>query len=256
MMTCDVLSRKWGFTCEPVSDGLIYAESPFLMVGDGSHLGAYIQNIGRDKVRLSDNSDTLFNAMTYGVQLRDSTLSSLQSIAESRGLSVSEQGELFAVCDESRAGEYFARFLEASFMFGEVLHSKRPEVKSNFESHITKILLEKYGPRITKDRAVTGASGHEIKFPLCLDAGKSSQQFIQTISAKADGSVNWKSVYQATGKFLDLKNNDVPGGRVVVLEPTSERQSTAQAELLLQNSARVIEFIGTESLIRELSIAA
>lgn len=256
MMSCDLLQRQWGYTCEPVTDGVIYAESPFLLVGDGSHLGAYIQDIGGNKVRLSDNADTIFNAMTYGVQLRQGALRSLQSIAQSRGLDLGENGELFAVCPQQEVGEYFARFLEAAFMFGEFLHAKRPEPKSGFEQQVGRILAAKYGKRLTRNKAVTGASGHELQFPFCLDSGRSEQQFIQPIAVKADGTVNWKSVYQATGKFLDLKNNDIPGARVVVLEPAFIAEATQQAELVLQNAAKVIEFSGDDHLVAALAEVA
>ncbi|WP_404362560.1 DUF1828 domain-containing protein [Marinobacter sp.] len=255
-MDCDLLQRQWGYTCQPVADGVLYAESPFVLVGDGSHLGAYIQDIGSNKVRLSDNADILFNALTYEVQLRKSTLKMLRSIAVSRGLELGDNGELHTVCSQSQLGDSFARFLEAAFMFGEVLQSKRPEPASGFERTIAKILSSKYGPRLSRAATVTGASGHELQFPFGLDIGRPEQQFIQTIAAKSDGSVNWRSVYQATGKFLDLKNNEIPGGRVVVIEPATNIESIHQAEVILQNAARVIEYTGPDHLLREIDLAA
>jgi len=89
-----------------------------------------------------------------------------------------------------------------------------------------------------------------------LDIGKPGQQFIQAIAAKSDGTVNWRSVYQATGKFLDLKNNEIPGGRVVVIEPTNNIESIRQAEVILQNAARVIEYTGPDHLLKEIGLAA
>lgn len=255
-MDCELLQKQWGYTCQSVAEGILYAESPFLLVGDGTHLGAYIQEIGSNKVRLSDNADTLFNAMTHGVQLRKNTLNTLQSIATSRGLELGENGELYVVCLETQVGEYFARFLETAFTFGELLQAKRPEPTTGFEKKIAQILSSKYGSRLSRSAYAIGASGHELQFPLGLDIGKPGQQFIQTISAKSDGAVNWRSVYQATGKFLDLKNNEIPGRRVVVIESTDNTESIHQAELLLQNAARVIEYTGPDHLLREIDLAA
>lgn len=255
-MNCELLQKQWGYTCQTVADGVLYAESPFLLAGDGAHLGAYIQDIGSNRVRLSDNADTVFNAMTYGVQFRKSTIQSLRAIAESRGLSLGENGELHAVCDKSKTGELFARFLEAAFMFGEVLEAKRPEPASGFERTITKVLSAKYGLRLTRGATAVGASGHAVQFPLGLDVGKREQQFIQPIGSRSDGTVNWRSVYQATGKFLDIKNNEIPGSRLVVIESANSIESIHQAEVILQNAARVIEYSGPDHLLREIALAA
>ena len=141
-------------------------------------------------------------------------------------------------------------------MFGEFLEAKRPEPTSGFERTIAKVLSEKYGSRLSRTPSAVGASGHELQFPLGLDIGKPGQQFIQPIAAKTDGSVNWRSVYQATGKFLDLKNNEIPGGRVVVIESANNIESIHQAEVILQNAARVIEYTGPDHLLEAIDLAA
>ena len=59
-----------GAQCQPVADGVLCASTQFAMPFYGNAIGGYIQEFGNNRVRISDNADTLFKAVAHGVDCK------------------------------------------------------------------------------------------------------------------------------------------------------------------------------------------
>lgn len=75
------ITEAFGLACTHINSGLVYLESPISLSFDGTLIGAYVQDIGQGRVRITDNADTLFHAMTMGVSPNANKAAKLASIA-------------------------------------------------------------------------------------------------------------------------------------------------------------------------------
>ena len=96
-----------------------------------------------------------------------------------------------------------------------------------------------------------------LQFPFALDGDSENPVIIQPVS-NADGNLSWGNVYNAVGKFTDLKNNQGrPSRRIAVLE-ASDNDNFSQAKVALSGTARVVVFrevSGEKALICALKAA-
>src|SRR5699024_12661944 len=67
------------------------------------------------RVRISDNADTLFEAITHGVKHSKDRELHIKELAKSFDMEFTDVGELAVVCSADRVDYFFSRFLEASF---------------------------------------------------------------------------------------------------------------------------------------------
>lgn len=251
-MTFESLAEKMGMNHRKISENVAYLESPLVIPEDGAHIGAYLsRNIG-DKIRISDDSNILFHALTHGVKPNAGRGKLLQQIAEQCGVSLSEDGEVYAECHQSELQFYLARFLEAADRIAFAAHGFRPVPSSAFEIVLAKVLGSAFPDRVQRHFRVHGASGHQLIFPFVIDAGSTKPRFLQLVPA-LDGKANWSSVYQVLGKMTDLKNNHaVRSKRLVVLEPIPARD-VAQATTALADAAEVLVYNGPEDFLTRLA---
>ncbi|WP_165676943.1 DUF1828 domain-containing protein [Metapseudomonas otitidis] len=228
-------------------------ESHITLPYDGNLIGAYVQDIGRGRVRISDNADTLFHAMSVGVAPSSGRGKRLATLATEHFVQLSESGELFVACDIKEAPFYLARFLEAAASISNACNQWHTVAESKFEGVIRRALGASFPRQVKRGFQVRGASGHQLKFPFALDAESSSPQVIQPISAQGDHPF-WPSVYHALGKMIDLKNAVPSIRRVVVMEATNELE-ISKAATALAECASVIVFSTPEKLARALKAA-
>ena len=247
-MNCQDISAQLGFRCQPMADGLLYVESPLALAFDGHLIGAYVQEIGRGLVRITDNADIMFCAATHGLQPHARRAAKMAAMASSAGLEFSDTGELHAVCNREHAGFYLARFIEAAARLGDLCDEALTPRQSKFERLVGGQLAAAFGRRLKRRVNLLGASGHQLEFPLVLDAGTAEQAVIQTVSSTRNGQPNWPSVYGAVGKMGDLKNAGDHSKRVVVLQRGDEI-ATTQATIALAEHASVIVYENRDQLI-------
>lgn len=250
-MKCDNIKEAFGLHCEHVAEDLLYLETALTLSDDGALLGAYVQDIGRGKIRITDNAATLFEALSAGVSPNAKRGRKLAEIAGQHGISLSDTGEIFTTCENQNAPYHFARYVEAVSAVSAACSGWKPQPASEFEKYISKVLKSAFRNRIKRNFEVIGASGHQLKFHLAFDAGKPTMTLIQTV-ASADGKPNWNTVYSTVGKMLDVKNSMPSVRRVVIIEPGEgadiERASTALAEC-----AGVHVFRNEENLIKRVA---
>jgi len=254
-MNCADISRQLGFQCRQISDGLTYIQSPISLSFDGMAIGAFVQDLGRGLVRITDNSDILFTAMTHGIAPDQRRAKKFEEIARRSGISLSENGELHAVCSESETVFQFARFIEAASRIGDACGDMLMVEVPKFQRKVGSILAWRFKDRLRRDGALSGASGHQLTFPFILNPGTARQMVIQTISAGSAGKPNWASIYGAVGKMGDLKNSGDTTRRTVILQ-LGEDESTQQAMVALAETSSIIVFDGNEDHLYEALEAA
>jgi len=246
-MNCTMIGAQLGFKCKPVADGLFYLESPLTLPFDGNLIGAYIQDIGNGQVRISDNADTLFVAMTHGVKPTAERGRKMAELVAASGLELSDDGEIFKACQESQLGFYLARFIEAAEHVGFACNKMRPSPVSRFDQVIGAALREAYPKSLRADYKIIGASGHQLTIPFAIETEDGQTKLIQTVSNK-DSKVDWSLVYRAVGKMLDIKNAHEETPRCVILEPGDDIE-TRKAATALADAASVIVYTGRQPLL-------
>lgn len=223
----------------------MYVQSPLTLAFDGLLIGAYVQDIGRGLVRITDNADILFTAMTHGIAPNAKRAKTFGAIAQQSGLSLSENGELHTTCPADQAGFYVARFVEAASKIGNACDDQLVVPVSKFERTVGAILAKRFKKRMRRQFSLVGASGHQLTFPFVLNPGTPSQMIIQTISAGRDGKPNWASIYGATGKMGDLKNSGDTTHRTVILQD-GDPDAIQQATVALAENASIIIYTGDD----------
>lgn len=251
-MNCHEISIQLGFRCQPLSAGLLYVESPLALSFDGQLIGAYVQEIGRGLVRITDNADIMFCAITHGLKPHSKRADKISAMATKAGIEFSDGGELHAICPTEHAGFYLARFIETASRVGDLCDESLVPKDSRFERLIGGQLEAAFGKRLKRRHSLVGASGHQLEFPFVLDAGSPGQTIIQTVSASRRGSPNWPSVYGAVGKMGDLKNAGDRSKRLIVLQGGDEI-STIQASNALAEHASVILYENREQFVASLA---
>ncbi|MBD1553591.1 DUF1828 domain-containing protein [Pseudomonas typographi] len=239
-MNCAQIGEAFGLTCTHINKDLIYLESPISLPFDGTLIGAYVQDMGQGRVRITDNADILFHAMTMGVTPNTKKAAKIASIAADCHVNLSEHGELHASCAEKDVGYYMARFIEAASQIGLACDGWRPQPISRFEKIVSKALRIGFPKRVKRDFEVVGASGHDLRFQFALDFDTAHPKIIQTVSALED-KPNWQSVYGTLGKMVDLKNASPSMKRLVILESAAPEELSRAASALAE-SATVLVF--------------
>ena len=250
-MNCTLIGSQLGFKCKPVADGVVYLQSPLALAFDGLLIGAYVQELGSGRVRISDNADTLFTAMTHGVKPTADKGRRLAALVADRGLELSDDGEIFKICSEEQAGYFLARFIEAAEHVGYACGAMRPSPVSRFDQVIESALKGAYRQRLKTDFRIVGASGHQLTLPFAIESNDQPLTLIQTVPTK-DGKVDWSLVYRAVGKLLDIKNAQLGTRRQVILEAGDEEENR-KAATALADAASVIVYTSPAHLISALA---
>ncbi|SFB88768.1 protein of unknown function DUF1828 [Marinospirillum celere] len=112
-MTPDQVQSLLQLDCKELGEGLLFVQSPLTLAFDGNHLGAYLQDLGSGRYRLSDNAETLFTAMAAGMAITSKRRKQLKVGLQVPPVELSSQGELFCVTDEEALSFVLARFFES-----------------------------------------------------------------------------------------------------------------------------------------------
>ncbi|WP_114418816.1 DUF1828 domain-containing protein [Marinospirillum perlucidum] len=125
-MNLDELPISFGFQSHPISEDLIYLETTMSLAFDGRCLGFYLEDLGRERYRLSDNAETLFMALSQGYQPASKDHKEMQTLVEKQQLLLSEQGEIYQVTAAGELSFYLARMLETQFALSHYCLQKMP----------------------------------------------------------------------------------------------------------------------------------
>lgn len=253
-MRHDALETLLSAEYTKLSDMSGYVRSPIAMHDDGTMIGAYVVDVPGDRVRITDDAQVLFHAMANGVAPNVNRGRQYQAIAEQCGIELSEDGELFIVCDEGMAPYYMARFLEAADRISFLSVSHRQKPTGRFEKTVGDALAAYFSQRVVRRISIPGASGHNLIFPFMLDENSSTPIVIQPVAA-TEGKLDWGNVYHAVGKFADLKNNRSFNSRRIAVLEAADDDVSQQAKAALSETASVIVYSSPRQLAGALKAA-
>lgn len=253
-MKCVDFAGAFGLTCKPVSTGLIYLQTPMADSVSGRLFGFFVQELGRGLLRFSDNADTLFNVMCAGVRPTNARGKNLADVAQRRGVTLSEMGELHLTCPEGQADFHIARFVETMLSVSASCEQWLPVERgvSKFEKQIRAELRAAFPKQLKPNFEITGASGNQLKFNFAIAPDTQQGSLIQLIPAQGDKHY-WPTIYSTVGKMVDVKNIR-PGLRRFVIIENSETVETARAGSVIAQFANIIHYDAPGSLAHQLAI--
>jgi len=252
-MNCIDTSNLLNLSCQPVSDSLFFLQSPLTLAFDNQNIGAYVQDIGNGRFRISDNSDILVAAQTLGLQGTSKRGAALERILANLQVKLSDDGELFSVCDQSELPYHLARFIDAATRISQAVSGWLPkpsEQITRFDRTIGVALKKHFKDSLQQNYAITGASGHQLTFPFALDQGDDDISLIQTVSSDPD-KPKWDKVYHTLGKLSDVSNSYPNLKRFVIMEGSRNDIETHKAINALADCASVILYKNDDTQLKK-----
>lgn len=223
-----------------LAEGSGYLESNWTFPGDGTLIGAYIVAAEGGRVRVTDDGDIVFNAAVAGAHVTRNRASRYRAMAEGFGLTLGDDGVISATCSLDELPYAVARYMQAASAIAQASLKHRPKDNERFERIIGTLLEAQFGKRVTRRPEVVGISGHQLRFPFGLDLDGRNPALIQTISAD-DDQTSWKSVYEAGGKFSDIRPARPDLRLIAILESA---QDTEKAGRYFADAADVVVYDG------------
>lgn len=217
-----------------------YLESNWTFPSDGTLIGAYIVSTEGGHVRITDDGDIVFNAAVAGASITHNRASRYRALAEGCGLTLSDDGVMSTTCSVEELPYAVARYMQAASAIAQASLEHRPKENERFERIIGTLLEAQFGTRITRRPEVMGISRHQLRFPFGLDVNGPNPALIQTISAD-DDQTNWKLVYEAGGKFSDIRPARSDIRLIAILESAKD---TEKAGRYFADAADVVVYEG------------
>lgn len=229
----------------PLAEGSGYLESNWTFPHDGTLIGAYIMEAESGRVRITDEGDTVFNAAVAGADVTYSRAARYRALAEQFGLTFGDDGAITTTCSLDELPYAIARYMQAAGSIAQASLKHRPKDNERFERIVGTLLEAKFGNRVTRRPEVVGISGHQLRFPFGLDMAGPNPALIQTISADED-KTSWKSVYEAGGKFSDIRSARPTLRLIAILESATD---TEKAGRYFADTADVVVYDGGPLLL-------
>lgn len=223
-----------------LAEGSGYLESNWTFPCDGTLIGAYIVAADGGRVRITDDGDIVFNAAVAGANVTHSRAARYRALAEGFGLTLGDDGVISATCSFDELPYAVARYMQAANAIAQASLRHRPKDNERFERIIGTLLQAQFGKRVTRRPEVVGISGHQLRFPFGLDLDGRNSALIQTISAD-DDQTSWKSVYEAGGKFSDIRPARPNLRLIAILESAKD---TEKAGRYFADAADVVVYDG------------
>jgi len=239
-MNHDVIATALCGRYVKLADGSGYLESNWTFPNDGTLIGAYIVAAENGRVRITDDGDIIFNASAAGAHVTHNRAARYRALAEGFGLTLGSDGVMSATCSLDDLPYTVARYMQAAGAIAHASLKHRPKDNERFERIIGTLLEAKFGRRVTRRPEVVGISGHQLRFPFGLDLSGPNPALIQTISAD-DDKTSWKSVYEAGGKFSDIRSARPQLRLIAILESATD---TEKAGRYFADAADVVVYNG------------
>lgn len=217
-----------------------YLESNWAFPSDGTLIGAYIVAADDDLIRITDDGDILLNAAVAGANITRARAKRYKLLAEEFGLTLGDDGVISATCALDDLPYVVARYTQAASAIAHTSLQHRPKDNERFERIIGTLLEAQFGKRVIRRPEIVGISGHQLRFPFGLDLDGHDPALIQTISAE-DGQTSWKAVYEAGGKFADVRPVRPDHRLIAILESGKD---TEKAGRYFADAADVVVYRG------------
>lgn len=174
-MDCNWLTTNIGFECREVKttrrEPALAVDTPFSFA-DGESIGFYLIN-HNGSIRVTDNGDTIAHLINMGLSYRDGRRwSSLRSKAESHGLILTDEGELYGIGPSSAPDHLVSQYLSAVLSIAE---HEREALASPADVHVfaeeVEMLLRAWKPGVdvVRNAKVPGQSSRTHTFDFRVD---------------------------------------------------------------------------------------
>jgi hypothetical protein len=223
-----------------LSDRSGYLESPLAFPHDGTLIGAYVVDAGNGRVHVTDDGDIAFHVAVAGAAINAARMKAYRSITESFGLLLGDDGAIAVTCREEELIDVLARYMQAASAVAEKGLRHRPRDDERFEKVVHSLLLARYGDRVTRRAEAIGLSGHQLRFPFAITTAAGRPAYIQTVAADTD-VIHWKAVYEAGGKFKDVRAARPDAPLIAILEGSRDAD---RASRFFADTAAVVVYEG------------
>lgn len=242
-MNCAELADATGWMCSPVGEHSIRAIAPFELDEGGQHAAFYIASPTDSTFYLTDASEAAMYAEHMGVALNARRYKTLNKTSGVTMAQFDQSGSIVA----SGSAEDLNTALWDAVKLAMSLSFKKAEwqpkfAQEKFKSIVFKELSAQLGAeRIIRSARIQAASGNIIEFPIGVKRKDGLISYVQPIAMENE-KFNWGVVYQAHGKFFDVKATSEINNRIAIIE-----DGAPEAEF-----GRVAHFLGDAAIIRTL----
>ena len=116
-MMCSTLLTRLGFECHPISDAMMRIISPYTYCDDGEHVGAFVQTLSDNYIKVSDRSDALLNMESRGITLDKRRIDELRALLLSQGVELNDRGEIVGFAtSESQVADVMANVIRGGIL--------------------------------------------------------------------------------------------------------------------------------------------
>lgn len=248
-MNCSNLVDATGWSCAPIGKNALLAHAPLTLGNDGQLASFYILNDSSNSFYLTDGHAAIMHAADHGAKIN---LARIRKAAQVPGLKfakINDDGEITAQGSiaELQASLWDALRATLAITNNEKLWLPKQQ-QERFASKVGRTLRTRSKVEVISKPRLTGASGHQIEFPLGVRIGNQFVRAIQTIGVAENGHMDWNYIYQSFGKLNDVKKASSQNldNRLVVIERGAPSAEFGKAVTVLSDAATVIEFNDTD----------
>lgn len=249
MNTCERVMQSLGFACRQVGNSVIL-NTPFQSMIDGDMLQLFIEPVASG-YRITDYGMTLNHAHSHGI---DTTAKSKQ-LRDTFPTLFDDSGQIVLFTKDHNFTESLGFAFNALQMVNQQLPrwKPKPDLGNQFRDRVAKYFDKR---KITYERnyAVTGRSGHIIKFPFSISPTMDSRNLIQCIPQGKNG-IDWGNAYAVSGQMFDVKAANIPylHRYVIIDDEGMEEDTIGFLANILSESSSVVPFSTRDGWINKLA---
>lgn len=241
-MMCSTLISNLGFECHPISKGMVRVISPYTYCDDGEHIGAFVQEIDRDYIKVTDRCDALMNMEARGISLDKRKIDELRTLLCSQGVDLNDRGEIIGFAREKDVANVMANVIRGGIIASALSLDwyklpKDDQFKKEVISYLKTTFLSE---QLSFDDEISGGSGHKIRIPITVKS-TITPKYIFTSRVQANG--NWNGAYSVLGRVMDLRSaNPELDNRFVVIDDVAVADQFNQLANLFTDSCQVLPY--------------
>lgn len=239
-MNIELMTKLTQWEFRPCGANCLLAIAPVTLGEDGQHASFYVTEPADGQFALTDLGETAMHASSFGVELSAARLSALNATCGVRHASIRKDGAIYAEGNSNglQAALWDALKLAMSLIFNLPKWSPKLD-QMRFRALVEQVLLQTFGDdRLVRGIKATGISGHTVEFPFGFKVDDATLCYVEPI-ALIDGKIDWGHVYQAHGKFSDVKLADDGSARLAIFEDGAAGIEFGRAATLLSQTTSI-----------------
>lgn len=247
-MDCLKLAQLTGWKCQSAGVRSIRAISPLTLGEDGQHAAFYIAQPSDTTFYLTDASEISMHAEQLGIEISKSKFDALNKTYGVRFSRFDSEGSIVAEGPIEHLQFALWDAVKLAMALSFKTNSWRPKFDlTRFRDQVIAELSAQIGmQRILTSARVKGMSGHLIEFPLGVILNSGDTCYVQPIALN-NGNIDWPLIWQAHGKFFDLKALSDDSQRLAIVEDGAPSEDFGKAATLLTHAAPVKTLKGTKN---------